>query len=38
LEVAITAFNHVVLYEQGEQEVPETAVLMDAPVGSSVTQ
>ncbi len=35
LEVAITAFNHVVLYEQGEQEVPETAVLVEAPASSS---
>jgi uncharacterized protein YqhQ len=35
LEVAIAAFNHVVLYEQGEQEVPETAVLVEASASSS---
>jgi uncharacterized protein YqhQ len=34
LEVAITAFNQVVLYEQSEQEVPETAVLVEAPAGT----
>jgi len=31
LEVAITAFQQVVLYEQGEEVVPETAVLVEAP-------
>ncbi|PID85004.1 MAG: hypothetical protein CSB13_10265 [Chloroflexi bacterium] len=35
LEVAITAFNHVILYEQGEQDVPETAVLVEVPASSS---
>lgn len=34
IEVAITAFNHVVLYEQGQQEVPETAVLVDTPAST----
>ena len=34
LEVAIAAFDHMMLYELGEQEVPETAVLMQASVGS----
>jgi uncharacterized protein YqhQ len=34
LEVAITAFEQVLAYEQSQQVVPDTAVLVEAPVGN----
>ena len=37
IEVAIVAFNHMMIYEHGDQDVPETAVLVQAPAGNPVT-
>ena len=36
IEVAIVSFNHMMAYEHGEQEVPETVVLVEA-AGSPAT-
>jgi uncharacterized protein YqhQ len=37
LAVAITAFERMMAYEHGNETVPKTAVLAEAPVGSSIT-
>ena len=37
IEVAIAAFNHMMIYEHGTQDVPETAVLVQAPAGNPAT-
>ena len=37
LAVAITAFERMMAYEKGEETVPNTAVLVEAPVGSAAS-
>lgn len=37
LAVAITAFERMMVYEQGQETVPDTAVLVEAPAGGVVT-
>jgi uncharacterized protein YqhQ len=37
LAVAITAFERMMAYERGDETVLATAVLAEAPVGSSIT-